>query len=216
MSKWWSKFGSLLAETKRRNVFKVAGAYAMAAWGISVGVAELLPALGAPSWAVPAFVSAAFLGLPVALVLAWVYEITPKGLVRDPAREQLTADSGRSGNASSTTVFFGSRGVVHVAWQEAGIVHEKSFASDFRLGRDTACEIRFDDPMVSRRHTSVNYTDGAWWISDLGSRNGTSVDGELVARARLPARCSVRLYEAGPPLIFEVRTNRNQTGAPPA
>jgi hypothetical protein len=216
MSQRWSRFGSLLAETKRRNVFKVAGAYAMTAWGASLGAAELLPALGAPSWAVPAFVSAAFLGLPVAVALAWVYEITPKGLVRDPAPEQSPTDSGRSAVAASTTVFFGSRGVVHVAWQEAGIAHEKSFATDFRLGRDTACEIVFDDPMVSRRHSAVTYSDGAWWISDLGSRNGTSVDGELVTRARLPARCSVRLYEAGPPLIFEVRSNRNRPPAPSA
>ena len=215
MSKRWSRFGSLLAETKRRGVFKVAGAYAMAAWGASLGAAQLLPALGAPGWAVPAFVSAAFLGLPVAVALAWVYEITPKGLVRDLTPDQAATESERSGIASSTTVFFGSRGVVHVAWQEAGIVHEKSFATDFRLGRDAACEIRFDDPMVSRRHTAVTFADGVWWISDLGSRNGTSVDDQPVTRARLPAKCSVRLYEAGPPLIFELRANRNQPSAPP-
>lgn len=205
MARWSSKLGALAAETKRRNVFKVAGAYALTAWGASLGAAELLPAFGAPEWAVRAFVVAAILGLPIAVALAWAFEITPSGIVRDPTPAIARPPEGASLQQDNTTVMFGTRGVVSVAWTNGGTRHEKTFVRDFRLGRDAGCEIHIDDPMISRRHAAVSYGDGRWWISDLGSRNGTLLDGQPVTRAPLPASCKVRLYEAGPSLQFEVR-----------
>jgi hypothetical protein len=83
MAKPVSRFQALLAELKRRNVFKVASVYAVTAWAASMGAAELLPAFGAPDWSVRIFVLFALLGLPIAVVLAWAYEITPQGVVRD-------------------------------------------------------------------------------------------------------------------------------------
>ena len=205
MARWSSKLGALAAETKRRNVFKVAGVYAVTAWGASLGAAELLPAFGAPDWAVRAFVVAAILGLPIAAVLAWAFEITPSGIVRDPTPTLSRPPEEAGPPVGDTTVMFGARGVVHVAWTNGGTRHEQSFVRDFRLGRDAGCEIHIDDPMISRRHAAVSYQDGRWWISDLGSRNGTLLDGQPVTRAPLPASCKVRLYAAGPSLQLDVR-----------
>ena len=203
------RLGKLVAEIKRRNVFKVTGVYAVAAWGASLGAAELLPAFGAPDWAVRVFVLAAVLGLPLAAVLAWIYEITPRGIERDASVQPLAADwLGQRGN---TTMLFGSHGVVQVSWQDGAERREKIFASDFLLGRDASCAVRFDDPMVSRKHAAVTFADGRWWISDLGSRNGTLVDDRLVTREPLPGRCRLRLYEAGPELRVEMRAG---SGAP--
>jgi predicted component of type VI protein secretion system len=53
------------------------------------------------------------------------------------------------------------------------------------LGRSRECDIRIDDPNVSRRHAEIRQEDGAYWIVDLGSTNGIEVNGKRVDRARL-------------------------------
>jgi len=204
MTHWSDRLQQVIGETRRRSVFKVATVYAVTAYGASMGAAEILPAFGAPGWAVRVFMLAAALGLPIAVTLAWAYEITPKGIVRDRPMTDLPDETGAP-PASRTTVMFGSHGIVRVAWHDLAGQHERSFGSKFCLGRDRDCEIRFDDPMVSRHHAQVAYEEGRWWISDLGSRNGTVVSGHPVKRVPLPSRCEVRLYDAGPVLSFELK-----------
>ena len=201
-----SRLGALFAETRRRSVFKVASVYAVTAWGASLGAADLLPAFGAPGWAVRVFVVCAVLGLPIAVVLAWAYEITPRGIVRDDRVAGSEAvDPPVKAPPQMTTVLHGSTGSVRVSWTDRRGVHEKAFDTGFKIGRDESCEIHIDDPMISRRHAEVSLVDGHWWIADLGSRNGTLVDGERVTRSPLPAYCEVRLYETAPVLSIEVR-----------
>jgi len=53
------------------------------------------------------------------------------------------------------------------------------------LGRSQECEIRLADPNVSRRHAEVRQEDATYWLVDLGSTNGTLVNGERVERVRL-------------------------------
>ena len=77
---------SLIAELKRRKVFKVGAAYAVVAWLAVQGASIAFPAFEAPAWAMRVFIFVALLGLPVALVLAWVLEATPEGMRVDPAR----------------------------------------------------------------------------------------------------------------------------------
>jgi hypothetical protein len=216
MAKPVARFQMLLAELKRRNVFKVASVYAVTAWAASMGAAELLPAFGAPDWSVRIFVLFALLGLPIAVVLAWAYEITPQGIVRDAA-SGVEPDQASHGVAREhTTVLFGSHGSVRVTWTDGAGAREKVFQRDFRIGRDDACDIHLDDPMISRRHAEISHSEGLWWIQDLGSRNGTTLDGKLVTRVPLPAVCEVKLYDAAPVLRLEVKAARNaQTVASP-
>lgn len=57
------------------------------------------------------------------------------------------------------------------------------------VGRAASCTLRLDDRRASGEHAVVYWRDGGWWVRDLGSRNGTFVDGERVevgARAALP------------------------------
>jgi hypothetical protein len=209
-----SRLQRLLTELKRRSVFKVASVYAVTAWAASLGAAELLPAFGAPDWSVRIFVLFALLGLPIAIVLAWAYEITPKGIVRDATADAPAPPATRHAAVDNTTVLYGSSGSVRVTWTDASGRHERSFSSDFRIGRDDGCEFHLDDPMISRRHAEVAFADGLWWIRDLGSRNGTMVNGHFVNRAPLPAHCTVKLYEAAPELHLEVKaSSRAQTVA---
>jgi TolB-like protein len=70
----------LFAELKRRKVIKVGGAYLVVAWLI-VQVASIgFPAFEAPPWALRVFIFVTLLGFPIALVLAWAFEMTPEGM----------------------------------------------------------------------------------------------------------------------------------------
>jgi TolB-like protein/Tfp pilus assembly protein PilF len=70
----------LLTELKRRNVFRMAALYIVAAWLI-MQVAEVLVSLGnLPDWVGPAILAVLAIGFPIALVFSWVYEITPDGI----------------------------------------------------------------------------------------------------------------------------------------
>ena len=53
------------------------------------------------------------------------------------------------------------------------------------LGRSRDSDIPVDDPNVSRRHAEIRHENGAYWIVDLGSTNGVTVNGERVKRAKL-------------------------------
>lgn len=68
------------AELRRRNVVRVAGVYAVAGWLIAQAAALLESSLGLPRWFDGAIVAALLLGFPVALILAWAFELTPEGV----------------------------------------------------------------------------------------------------------------------------------------
>lgn len=53
------------------------------------------------------------------------------------------------------------------------------------LGRSRECDIRIDDPNVSRRHAELRREDGGWVVADLGSTNGVKLNGRRVESARL-------------------------------
>jgi len=50
------------------------------------------------------------------------------------------------------------------------------------VGRVAGCTVILDDPAVSREHARVERRDGGWWLTDLGSSNGTYLNGERLAR----------------------------------
>ncbi len=73
---------NLFAELKRRNVYKVAVAYAVVAWLLIQIATQVFPFFEIPNWAVRLVVLLLIIGFPVALVLAWAFELTPEGLKR--------------------------------------------------------------------------------------------------------------------------------------
>ena len=89
---------SVWAELKRRNVVKVAVAYAIVGW-LLVQIADVFfPALQLPDWTVTFVAALLILGFPVALLLSWAYELTPDGIERTksiPLSENITKVTGR-------------------------------------------------------------------------------------------------------------------------
>jgi TolB-like protein len=74
---------SFFSELRRRNVFRVGIAYAVAAW-LMLQIADvLIDNIGAPDWVFPTLLMVLGIGFPVALIFAWAFELTPEGLKRE-------------------------------------------------------------------------------------------------------------------------------------
>src|SRR5215471_12633351 len=73
---------NLFAELKRRNVYKVAIAYAVVAWLLLQIATQVFPFLEIPNWAIRLVIMLLAIGFPIALVLAWAFELTPEGIKR--------------------------------------------------------------------------------------------------------------------------------------
>ncbi|HZR05526.1 MAG TPA: tetratricopeptide repeat protein [Candidatus Udaeobacter sp.] len=71
---------NFFSELKRRNVYKVAVAYAVVAWLLIQAASIFFPAFDAPPWVMKIFIIVIIFGFPVALVLSWAFEITPEGI----------------------------------------------------------------------------------------------------------------------------------------
>ena len=74
---------SFWEELKRRSVVRVGAAYAVVAWLLLQIGATILPSFSAPDWIMRALFFALVVGFPIALSLAWVYELTPLGVMRN-------------------------------------------------------------------------------------------------------------------------------------
>ena len=73
---------NFFAELKRRNVYKVAIAYIVGGWALSQGIAQVFPVFDIPNWVIRLLVLLVIIGLPIACMLAWMFEITPEGIKR--------------------------------------------------------------------------------------------------------------------------------------
>lgn len=74
---------SFFNELKRRNVFRVAVAYTVAAWLLLQIVDLVLENINSPDWVMQVFMLAMAVGLPIAIIIAWAFEMTPEGIKRE-------------------------------------------------------------------------------------------------------------------------------------
>src|SRR5213076_3505826 len=88
------KIANFFAELKRRNVYRVAVAYAVVAWLLIQAASILFPTFEAPGWVMKVFVTIVAAGFPIALILAWAFELTPEGLKRTGFAGELPRKSG--------------------------------------------------------------------------------------------------------------------------
>ena len=108
---------NFFAELKRRNVYKIAIAYAVVAWLLMQVASQIFPFFDIPNWAVRLVVLLLIIGFPVALILAWAFEVTPEGIKRTEFADELPKKSARShawiyvvvvaGAISASLFFFG-------------------------------------------------------------------------------------------------------------
>jgi TolB-like protein/Flp pilus assembly protein TadD len=110
------KIDNFFAELKRRNVYKVAVAYAVVAWLLIQIATQVFPFFEIPNWAVRLVVLVIVIGFPIALVIAWAFEATPEGIKRTEIADAMPTTSRRKkhvwiyvvviGGAISAALFF--------------------------------------------------------------------------------------------------------------
>jgi len=125
---------NLISELKRRNVFKVATAYAIAGWLI-IQISDIVfPRLGLPDWTITFIIAIVGIGFPIALIVAWAFELTPDGVQKSnevEITESVTATTGKKLNGIiigvlSVAVFF--LVIERVFFAEASILEEAGTA----------------------------------------------------------------------------------------
>ena len=107
---------NFFAELKRRNVYKVAVAYAVVGWLIAQIATQIFPFLEIPNWVVRLVIVLIAIGFPIALVIAWAFEATPQGIKRTEVADAMPPTTGKKrhawiyiaaiGTAISVALFF--------------------------------------------------------------------------------------------------------------
>jgi TolB-like protein/Tfp pilus assembly protein PilF len=129
--------GYFFAELKRRNVYKVAVAYAVVGWLLVQVTTQVFPIFEIPNWALRLIVLTIIIGFPIALVIAWAFELTPEGLKRteDVDVTDKRASKKRTwiyvtliGAALSVALFFVGRLSVPGSGASPAVLPEKSIA----------------------------------------------------------------------------------------
>jgi TolB-like protein/predicted Zn-dependent protease len=128
---------SFLSELKRRNVYKVAVAYAIVGWLLVQVATQVFPFLEIPNWVVRLVIALVAVGFPIALVIAWAFELTPEGLKRTEVADAAPVPRSRSrawiyvvliAGALSAGLFFLGRFTVSTKQSVSAGVSSKSIA----------------------------------------------------------------------------------------
>lgn len=90
----YSPLQRLFHELKRRKVFRIAGVYAVVAWGLIEISETVAPLMAMPAWAPKIVLFLALFGFPIALVIAWAFEVTPEGVKRTESDATESAPAG--------------------------------------------------------------------------------------------------------------------------
>src|SRR6266487_2450968 len=126
-----------ISELGRRNVYKVAVAYAVVGWLLVQVTTQVFPIFEIPNWALRLIVLAIIIGFPIALVIAWAFELTPEGLKRTEDVDLVTQTRTRShvwiyivivGALLSISLFFFGRFTASTKQNGTTEVPEKSIA----------------------------------------------------------------------------------------
>ena len=124
---------NFFGELKRRNVYKVGAVYAVSAWLLIQAASILFSTFEAPGWVMKVFVTVVAAGFPIALILAWAFELTPEGLKRTEFADEFPRRSGHRrawiyvviiAGAISVSLFFLGR---HTASFRVGAQQTESF-----------------------------------------------------------------------------------------
>src|SRR5213593_697489 len=129
------KIDNFFAELKRRNVYKVAVAYAVVGWLLMQIASQIFPFFEIPNWAVRLVVLLLIIGFPIALIIAWAFEVTPEGIKRTEAAD--AAGQRSRGGAWIYIVLIGaavSVGLFFVGRYTAGRATPQQGSAELRRG----------------------------------------------------------------------------------
>ena len=137
---------NIFTELKRRNVYKVAVAYAVVGWLLIQVATQVFPFLEIPNWMIRLVILLTAFGFPVALIIAWAFELTPEGIKRTE-----DADAARQH----------SRGVVWIVviLIAAALSLGLFFLGRYTAGRGTPRQSEAATGEISHRVRGANFQD---------------------------------------------------------
>src|SRR5207302_2269524 len=147
---------AFFGELKRRNVYKVAVAYAVAGWALSQGIAQVFPVFDVPNWAIRSIVVLIIIGLPIALVLAWMFELTPQGIKRAETADAMAATSQKRKHVWIYVVVIGA--VLSIGLFFLGRFTALNTASPARTSNKSIAVLPFDN--LSRDPDNAYFCEG--------------------------------------------------------
>lgn len=183
------------AELQRRNVYRVAVAYAVASWLLIQVATQVFPFFEIPNWAVRVVVLLLVLGFPVALILAWAFELTPEGIKRTedvPPEQSIRHHTGRKLLAIGAAA-----GAIALALLIIQISHQRAM----KAKRDAATNAL---PVLSVPEKSIavlpfenlsENKENAFFTA--GVQDEILTDLAKVADLKVISRTSTEIYEAG-------------------
>ena len=179
-------------ELKRRNVYKVAVAYAVVAWLLIQVATQVFPFFEIPNWAVRLVVLLIIIGFPIALVIAWAFELTPEGLKRTEVADAAPAPRSRSR-----------------AWIYVVLIAGALSAGLFFLGRFTASTKQSVSAEVSSKSIAVlpfdnlsRDPDNAYFASGIQDEIITRL--AKIADLKVISRTSTQQYQSKPGNLSEI------------
>jgi len=154
---------NFLSELKRRNVYKVAVAYAVISWLIIQIATQVFPFFEVPNWAVRLVVLLLILGFPAALIFSWAFEITPEGIKRESEIEpskSITRKTGRKLVAMTAVLAVIAAGlfVFQFVRPKSDATPRQSEAATGSIPRKSIAILPFSD--LSPNHDQESFSDG--------------------------------------------------------
>jgi TolB-like protein len=141
---------NFFAELKRRNVYKVAVAYAVVAWLLMQVASQIFPFFEIPNWVVRLVVLLLVIGFPIALIIAWAFEVTSEGIKRTEAADAAGLRS--RGGAWIYVVLIGaalSVGLFFVGRYTAGHATARPASEELRPGKQSEVATAASDKSIA-------------------------------------------------------------------
>ena len=193
------KIDNFFAELKRRNVYKVAVAYAIVGWLLVQIATQVFPFLEIPNWVVRLVIMLVAAGFPVALVIAWAFELTPEGLKRTEDVD-LQAGSGSKKRAWIYVAVIGAAFSIGLFFVGRYTVRNTASAARTELSAKSIAVLPFDN--LSRDPDNAFFAEGVQ--DEILTRLAKVADLKVIART------STQRFKSAPENLPDIA---NQLGA---
>jgi TolB-like protein/Tfp pilus assembly protein PilF len=192
---------SFFRELKQRKVYRVAVGYAVVAWLVVQISATVMPAYHAPEWILPIFITAVALGFPVALVLAWAFELKGGAIEKTPESSIATVTAANKRRvwllaAAGLIISAFTIGVYWLwhPWRNAPTVSESSTAAMPTIPEKSIAVLPFEN--LSEDKANVYFADGIQ--EEILTRLAKIADLKVISRT------STQRYQSKPGNLSEI------------
>ncbi|MGZ4983173.1 MAG: FlgO family outer membrane protein, partial [Chthoniobacterales bacterium] len=184
------KLTNFLAELKRRKVYRVAIGYAVVGWLLIQVDTQVFPFLDIPNWIIRLIILLLALGFPIALVLAWAFDITPQGVIR-------TEDLPPASTPPATTTSIPQKSIAVLPFENLSDDQANEYFADGIQDDILASLAKISDLKVISRTSVRQYRTGTRNLREIGEDLGVAhiLEG-TVRRAGNRVRVNVQLINA--------------------